>query len=136
MVSWTEEEPDGTRGGTTTVVKGFRPGKEPPRLRKQQAKRQLGEVSAAQERLLEVFASRTPGESRALMRRWRISLFAVGAVLLVAGALLYGWSLLAGVVVHFLAAIALVIGWRLHRQREALGAMADLVGAKRGRSRR
>lgn len=118
------------------MVKGFRPGKEPPQLRKQQAKRQLGEVSAAQERLLEVFASRTPGESRALMRRWWTGLFAVGAVLLVAGALLYGWSVLAGAVAHLLAAVALVIGWRLYRQREALGAMADLVGAEGSRSRR
>lgn len=117
------------------MVKGFRPGKEPPQLRKQQAKRQLGEVSAAQERLLEVFASRTPAESRALIRRWITGLFAAGAVLLVLGALLYGWSLIAGAVVHVLAALALVIGWRLHGQREALGSMADLAGAKGGKSR-
>ena len=114
----------------TTGVKGFRPGKEPPQLRKQQAKRQLGEVNAAQERLLELFASRTPAESRALIRQWKIGLLTAGAVLLVAGALLYGWSLTAGVVVHVLAAAALAVGWRLHSQREALGAMADLVGAK------
>lgn len=117
------------------MVKGFRPGKEPPQLRKQQAKRQLGEVSASQERLLEVFASRTPAEARALMRRWRIGLFVAGVVLVVAGALLYGWSVIAGAVVHLLAALALVIAWRLHSQREALGAMADMVGAKGGGSR-
>jgi len=121
------------------VVKGFRPGKEPPQLRKQQAKRQLGEVSAAQERLLEMFASRTPEESRTLMRRWRIGLFTAAAALLVAGALLYAWSIVAGAVVHVLAAIALGLGWRLHSQREALDAMAELAGAKgggSGRSRR
>lgn len=121
--------------GSQRQVKGFRPGKEPPRLRKQQAKRELGEVTAAQERLLEVFSSRTPAESRALMRRWRMGLFAAGAMLLVAGALLYGWSVIAGVGVHVLAALALVVGWRLHRQRETLGAMADLVGARDGGSR-
>ena len=117
------------------MVKGFRPGKEPPQLRKQQAKKQLGEVSASQERLLEVFAARTPAESRALMRRWRLGLFAAGAILVVVGALLYAWSVIAGAVVHVLAALALVIGWRLHSQREALGAMADLVGKGRGRRR-
>ena len=118
------------------MVKGFRPGKEPPQLRKQQAKRQLGEVSAAQERLLEVFASRTPAEARALVRRWTVGVLATGVVLVVIGALLYGWSVIAGGVVHVLAALALALGWRLHSQRETLGAMADMVGAKGRGSRR
>lgn len=114
------------------MVKGFRPGKEPPRLRQQQAKRQLGEVTAAQERMLELFSSRTPAESRALIRRWTVWLLAIGAVLLVAGALLYAWFWIAGAFVHVFAALALVLGWRIHRQRETLGAMADLVGEKKG----
>src|SRR6056297_2890852 len=108
------------------MAKGFRPGKEPPRLRKQQAKQQLGQVTPAQERMLELFSSRTPAESRAIIRRWKIWLFATGIALLVAGALLYGWSVIAGGVVHVLAALALVIGWRIHSQSAALGAMADM----------
>ena len=118
------------------MAKGFRPGKEPPQLRQRQAKQQLGDVSGAQERLLEVFATRTPAESRALLRRWTLGAFAVGALLVIAGGLLYMWAVLAGALVHLLAAAALVIGWRLHSQREALGAMADMVGAKGGRSRK
>ena len=117
-------------GGRQRPVKGFRPGKEPPQLRKQRAKRQLGETSAAQERLLELFASRTPAQSRVLVRRWRLGLIAAGTALVVVGVALYGWSVAAGVAVHVVAAAALGIGWRLHSQREALAAMADLVGRK------
>lgn len=122
------------RGGRERPMKGFRPGKEPPQLRKQRARKQLGDVSASQERLLELFASRTPAQSRALVRRWLIGLFAAGAALAAVGALLYGWSVPAGVAVHVLAAAVLVIAWRLHGQRETLGAMADLVGRKGGGS--
>lgn len=113
--------------GRRRPVKGFRPGKEPPEIRKQRAKQQFGDVNAAQERLIEVFAERSPEESRALMRRWRLGLLIAAGVLAILGALLYGWSLIAGVVVHVLALLVLVIWFQLHRQREGLESMADAV---------
>jgi Flp pilus assembly protein TadB len=122
--------------GPQRQVKGFRPGKEPPRLRKQRAKQQFGEMNAAQERLVEFFAERSPDEARALMGRWRLALL-LGAILLgVAGAALYSWSTVAGIIVHVLAVIVLVLWWQIRRQREALETMADQVGGRPGKRRR
>jgi Flp pilus assembly protein TadB len=122
--------------GPQRQVKGFRPGKEPPRLRKQRAKQQFGEMNAAQERLVEFFAERSPDEARALMGRWRLALL-LGAVLLgVVGAALYSWSTVAGIIVHVLAVIVLVLWWQIRRQREALETMADQVGGRPGKRRR
>lgn len=127
----------GGKGGRQRPMKGFRPGKEPPQLKKRRAKQQFGEVNAAQERLIEVFAERTPEESRGLMRRWRIGLLIGAVVLAVLGAVLYGWSMIAAVIVHVLAAIAFFLWWRLHRQRDDLAAMADAVsGGGTSRSKR
>jgi len=123
--------------GPQQPVKGFRPGKEPPQLRKQRAKQQFGQVSATQERLIEMFAERTPAESRALIRSWTLGLLVGTLVLAVLGGVLYVWSLIAGVIVHVLAAVVLFFWWRLHRQREAFAAMADTVsGAGKGGSRK
>lgn len=124
--------------GPQRPIKGFRPGKEPPQLRKLRAREQFGDVTPTQERLIEVFAERSPDEARVLIRRWRIGLLAGAVVLAVLGALLYGWSIIAGVVVHVLAAVVLFLWWRLHRQRAALEAMADVVSGpgKRGRKGR
>lgn len=120
--------------GPQRPIKGFRPGKEPPQLRKKRAKQELGQGNATQEKLVEFFASRTPAESRALLRRWRIGLLVAAVVLGIGGVLLYGWSVIVAVLVHLLGGISLFLWWQLHRQREALNAMADMVGG--GRSRR
>ena len=118
-------------------IKGFRPGKEPPQLRKQRARQQFGEMNAAQERLVDLFADRSPDQSRVLLRRWRIGLLIGAIVLAVLGAVLYAWSIVAGAVIHALAVAVLVLWWRLHRQRTALEAMADAVsGERRGRRRK
>lgn len=114
-------------------IKGFRPGKEPAPLKKKRAKERFGDVGAAQERLIELFAERTPEESRALLRRWRIGLLAAAVVLAVAAVLLYTWSVVATVVAGVLAVVALVLWWRLHRQREDLEAMAETVSGPPGR---
>jgi Flp pilus assembly protein TadB len=118
-------------------MKGFRPGKEPPQLRKQRAKQQFGEVSATQERLIEMFAERTPAEARGLIRRWRMALLAGAIILAACGAVVFTWSLVASVVFLVLAAVVLFFWWRLHRQRQAFEAMADAVsGPPRGKRKR
>lgn len=122
--------------GPQRPIKGFRPGKEPPQLRKRRAKETFGEVNAAQERLIEMFAERSPEEARGLVRRWKIGLLVGGIALAIIGAFLYGWSVIAGVIVHVLAVVGLVVWWRLHRQSEALEAMADAVHGSTGRKRR
>ncbi len=128
-----------TEQGPQRPIKGFRPGKEPPELRKRRAKQQFGEVNAAQERLIEVFAGRTPDEARALIRRWQIGLLAGALVLFVLGLLLYGWSVVAGSIVHVLAIVVLVIWWRVRRQRADLETMADVISGtgpgRRGKKR-
>ena len=121
------------RGGSQPSVPGFRPGKEPPQLRKQRAKQQFGDVSPTQEKLIEAFAERTPEESRGLIRRWLIGTLAGAILLAVAGGLLLVWSVLAGSIVLVLAAVLLGLWWRLRRQRPDLEAMADAVrGGGRG----
>lgn len=121
------------KSGRRRPAPGFRPGKEPPEIRKRRAKQQLGEVNAAQERLIEVFAEHSPEEARKLIRRWRVGML-VAAVLLVAlGAVLYLWSTLAGVLVHVAAAALLFLAWQIHRKRGDLETIADLVsGGGRG----
>ncbi len=57
--------------GPQQQIKGFRPGKEPPGLRKAHAKKQFGDMNAAQERMVELFAERSPEESRKLISRWK-----------------------------------------------------------------
>lgn len=116
--------------GRRRPVKGFRPGKEPPQLRKQRAKQELGEASGAQERLLEIFAERSPEESRRLMRRWRIGFLAGTVVLAAAVPVVVGWSVVAGVVVGLLALVCLVIWLRLRSRREAMEAMIDMVSPR------
>lgn len=122
-------------------VKGFRPGKEPAELRKRAAKQQFGEVNAAQERLIDAFAERSPEEARTLIRRWQLGMLAGAVVLAILGALVYGWSIIAGVVVHVITGVLLFLWWRLRRQQADLEAMADAIsgggprGGRRGKRR-
>lgn len=119
------------RSGPQPQVRGFRPGKEPAHLRKEQAKRQLaGDVSGAQEKLMDLFAERGPDRSRALIRRWQLGLL-IGAIALgVLGVALYFWSVVAGVVVHILAVGVLFLWWQIRRKQADLEAVADLVGGR------
>ena len=119
-------------------IKGFRPGKEPPELRKQRAKQQYGEVSGAQKQLIELFAERTPEESRALIRRWTLGLLAGSVALAVLAAALFVWSTVAGVIVGILALVLLVLWWRLRSQRGDLEQLVDTVSGpgSRGRKKR
>jgi Flp pilus assembly protein TadB len=117
-------------------IKGFRPGKEPPQLRKKRAREQFGELSGTQERLVDLFAERSPEESRKLLSRWTTALLVIAIVLAAVAALLYSWSVIATVVVGVLAVIAVVLWWRLRSQREAFDSMIDAVSASGGRKRK
>lgn len=121
--------------GPQRPVKGFRPGKEPPALRKQRAKNQFGDLSGTQERLVELFAERTPEQSRALIRRWTIGSLVVGLILALLAGVLTVWSPVAGIIVGALAGGVLFLWWRLRRQREAFESMADAVSGGTGKRR-
>lgn len=123
------------QGGRQGPVKGFRPGKEPPQIRKRRAMQKYGDVSATQERLIEMFSERSPEEAKRMMARWRVGLLAGAVVLGLIGAGLYLWTLVGGITLHALTVVLLVLWWRLLRQREALDTMADTV-AGRGKGRR
>ena len=114
-------------------MKGFRPGKEPPQLKKQRAKQQFGELSGTQERLVELFAERTPEESRALIDRWLLVLLLVTLALFAGAGALVLWSTVAAVVAGILAVVFLVLWWRLKGQRDAFVQMAETVAGRKGR---
>lgn len=121
--------------GPPPQMKGFRPGKEPPQLRKKMAKQQFGEMNAAQERMVELFAERTPQESRALIARWKRGALLVGIVLSVLAVVLGLWSWIAGSIVAILAAVAFFAFLRLRSQQAGLEAMADAVAGRGARRR-
>lgn len=109
-------------------MKGFRPGKEPEHLRKKRAKARLGkDATWAQKKAIDAVAGRSPDEVRKLVGRWTKILLAVALALAVAGALLYRWSLAAGIAVHVLAFAAGFLWLRLRTQREELVKMAEWV---------
>lgn len=116
-------------------IKGFRPGKEPPRLRKQAAKQQFGNLSPTQARMVEMFAERDREGARALIRRWLTGLLAGAVVLGVIAAALFTWSMIAGIIVAVIALAVLFLWWRLRKQRADLEAVADTVSGQ-GTSRR
>jgi hypothetical protein len=95
-------------------------------------------MNAAQERMVELFAERSPDESRELIARWKNGSLLVGVVLSVLAVALGLWSWIAGTVVAVLAAVAFFVYLRLRSQQAGLEAMADAVAARvpGGRRRR
>lgn len=112
-------------------MKGFRPGREPPELRKRQARQRFGDLTRTQERLVELFAERTLEESRGLIRRWVVGLLVTALTLAIVAGLLALWSTIAALVAAALAAVCTGLWWRLRGQREALVEMAETVAGKR-----
>jgi hypothetical protein len=108
-------------------VKGFRPGKAPPRLRKKQAKERLGEMNALQSRMVDLFAERSPAESRKLIGRWVTGMLIGGIVLSILAVLAWRWTWIAGVPVSILAGVVLFGYLRLRAQRAQLEEMAETV---------
>ncbi len=109
-------------------VKGFRPGKEPPELKKRRAKEQFGDVTGMQERLIELFAERSPEASRRLIRRWVVGLLAGAIALAAVAVVLYlTWSTIAAVITAVLAVLVAVMWWRIRSQQPDLETMIDAV---------
>ena len=120
-------------GGPQRPLRGFRPGREPAQLRKQRARQQLGgEANWAQKQLIDALSDRSPREARTMLQRWQRVLLVAAIVTAVAGALLYMWSVVAGILVHLLAIAAFLLWFQLRRNRANFEAMADLVGDRRG----
>lgn len=121
--------------GPQQQVKGFRPGKEPPGLRKAHAKNQFGDLNPAQERMVELFAERTPEESRKLISRWTTGAFVAGVVLSVLTVLAWMWTWIAGAIVGVVAGLVFFLYFRLRAQRAQFEQMADAVAQATGRKR-
>ncbi len=117
----------GRQGGQQPQLKGFRPGKAPPELRKRAAKQQMGQMNSAQEKLVDLFAGKSPAESRKLIARW-VTWTLIGAIALTLLSLLaWSWSWIAGVPVSVLAGGLFFVHLRLRRQRSQLEEVADTV---------
>lgn len=121
--------------GPQQHMKGFRPGKEPPELRKAHAKKQFGDMNAAQERMVELFAERSPEESRKLISRWKTGAFIAGVVLSVLTVLAWMWTWIAGAIVGVLAGVVFFVYFRLRAQTVQLEQMADTVAQVTNRKR-
>jgi len=109
-------------------MKGFRPGKEPAHLKKQRAKAQLPrDASWAQKQAVEAVAGRTPREIRAMVEKWTTRVLLVAVLLVLAGAFLYAWSVLAGAAVHALALGLFFLAFRVRKHGEGLVEMSKLL---------
>jgi Flp pilus assembly protein TadB len=118
-------------GGGQRPVKGFRPGKEPAHLRRQQAKAQLGkDATASQKRMVDLVSDRTPEEVHSMVNRWIGWMLAAALLLIVGGGVLYRWSMGAGVAVLVLAVVFLVFAYRMHRQRPGFVEAARTFGRR------
>lgn len=116
------------RGRNRRPIDGFRPGKEPGHLQKRRAKARLGEdASWAQEKMIDAVGDQSPDQVRAMVKRWLRVLLAAALALAVLGALLYPWSVVAGVAVHVLALGAAFFWFRLRTKREEFVKTAEWV---------
>jgi hypothetical protein len=62
-----------------------------------------------------------------MVRTWTMGLLFGAVVLVVIGALLYAWSVVAGIVVHVLAAVLLFLMYRLRKQGSGLVEMSKAL---------
>ena len=107
-------------------MKGFRPGKEPPHLKKQRAKAQLGkDASWLQKQTVDAVAGRRPEEVRNMVQKWSLGLIAGGLLLAVGGIFLYAWATAAGITAHVVSVALLFLGYRIRKQGSGLVEIAD-----------
>lgn len=115
-------------GGRRKPTDGFRPGKEPPHLRKQRAKASLGEDATwAQRKMIDAIGDQSPGEVRKMVGRWTTILLTAAVALAAGGLFLYGWSTAAGIAVHFVALLVGVVWLRIRTQRDQIIEMAEWI---------
>lgn len=115
-------------GGRPRPVKGFRPGQEPPHLKKQRAKARLGsDASWLQKQTVEAIVGRSPREVETMVRNWSVGLLVVAIALAVLGVFLYRWSLVAGLVAHAVTLLPLFLAYRLRKQGPGLVEMAETL---------
>lgn len=123
-----------SRQGYQPPVKGFRAGKQPRSLSKKALKQQMPEMNAAQEKLVDLFADKTPEQSKKMIAGWHSTTLIVGAVLSVLAVLAWMWTWIAGTAVAVLAAVAFFVHFQVRSQRAQLEQMAEAVSkATRGR---
>lgn len=116
----------GRQRGGQPPAKGFRPGKEPTRLKKQRAKAQLGsDASWGQKQTMEAIAGRSPREVRTMVQRWSVGLIAAAVLLAVVGVFTLSWSAWVGGVAFVLSIVLLFLGLRLRKQGAGLVEMAE-----------
>lgn len=114
------------RGGQQPQMKGFRPGKEPPHLKKKFAKAQLGaDASWSQKQAVDLVAGRSPQEVQAMVQKWSFGLFAAAGVFGIGGIFLYGLAVPAGVAAHIVAAVLLALGYRIRTSGQGLVELAE-----------
>ncbi len=119
--------------GQQQQVKGFRPGKQPKPLTKQQLKKQMPNMSAAQERMVDLFADKSPEESKKVLARWRMIALAVGVFFSILAVIIGSWNLFAGGAVGLAAAVAFFAWLRMRAQRGQLEEMADQIARATGK---
>lgn len=118
----------GGGGGQQRHVKGFRPGKAPPELKKRQARQRLGkDASWAQKQMVDAMAGQGPEKLQRSLRRWALGLLIAAIVAGVGGLFVYRWTILGGVAVHLLGAGLVFLWFRLRRQEKQLMEMAKIL---------
>lgn len=113
-------------------VKGFRAGKQPKSLSKKQLKRQMPEMNKAQEKLVDLFADRSPEEGRKLIAGWHRTTLIVGVLLSIGSVAAWFWSWIPGLILALLAAGTFFIHFQLRGQRDQLEQMAEAVSKATG----
>jgi fatty acid desaturase len=96
------------------------------------AKQRMGEMSAAQERMVDLFADRSPAESRKLISRWVTGTLIGGIVLASLSVLAWMWTWIAGIPLTIAAGAVFFSHIRLRAQRAQLEEMAEVVAKATG----
>ncbi len=97
------------------------------------AKQRMGEMSSAQERMVDLFADRSPAESRKLISRWVTWTLVGGIVLTILSVLAWMWTWIAGIPLTIAAGAVFFSHIRLRAQRSQLEQMAEMVAKATGR---
>lgn len=115
------------RGRQQQQIDGFRPGKEPPALKKRRAREQLGsDASWAQKQMVDAMAGQSPEQLQKTLQRWSLGLLIGAIVCAIGGILAYTWILWVGLLVHLLGAGLVFLWFRLRNQQKQLMEMARM----------